>query len=298
MRAVAYMNKLRGWVHHALERSPTPPPLVEDPAEALRQSRKGRRVAFACPVARCTHFVGFGLDPRGWHPFVATLEAYRTGVATTYETSLLRAYYAAWKPTSAADAYAGFDAGPAGLRALPPYAFYLVPWASGTPETVAADTSYWVAQENAEHGCPDLTLSEHGLGYFGPVAPAKGELEFRRLASIFERLRVEGYDRRHGDVNVRMLRRGSDLRFVIDGGGYHRAAALAAAGYATMPATLREPVVIAPENAADWPQVRSGLWTKEKALRYFDHLFDFDAKAWAEQRGLLIEQLYDPPSVR
>lgn len=264
--------------------------------KALFQRRGGKRAAFWCPVDHCTHFVGFGLSLRGWHPFVAALLEYRGGLASSYDQSILKDYYERWQPRSAAHAFAGFDMDENFLFELPSYCFYISPWAATTPEDVEQTLEYWTRVENAEHGNPDLDFREHGIGYFGPTHPAKGEMEFARLTGIHDRLISAGYDRRHGDVNVRVLKRGDELRFIVDGGGYHRAAALAAAGHKDMPATFVEPVVIAVEDVDSWPQVRRGTWNRDDAARYFHHLFDFDGRQWAREHGLLLEQKH-PSSV-
>jgi hypothetical protein len=262
--------------------------------EALLLRQGGEPAAFRCPINRCTHFVGFGLAASGWHPFVVALLEYRAGLATSYGESLLREYYETWQPRTAAEAIAGLDPANSLLTDLPPWCFYLTPWTAATPDVVEDTLDYWTRAENAEHGRPDLDFREDGIGYFGPTHPAKGEMEFRRLTAIYDRLASTGYDRRHGDINVRVLRRGDELRFVVDGGGYHRAAALAAAGETTMPAAFVEPFVVVAEDAAHWPQVRRGVWPADEAVRYFHHLFDFDSRAWARDRGLLLEQKHRP----
>lgn len=264
--------------------------------EALLHQQGGGAAAFLCPIGQCSHWVGFNFSPHGWHPFVACLAEYRAGLATRYQGSLLKAFYESWQPRSAADAVAGFHMSGSGLSELPPYCFYLTPWSADTPEQITECLAWWTAEENAEHGNPDLDFREHGIGYFGPTHPAKGEMEFARLTGIHDRLVSAGYDRRYGDINVRALKRGDELRFIVDGGGYHRAAALAAAGHTDMPATFVEPVVIAVEDVDSWPQVQRGTWSRDDAARYFHHLFDFDGREWARQRGLLLEQKH-PSSV-
>jgi hypothetical protein len=268
--------------------APTPP-LMDDAMEALLHRQGGEAAAFRCPIDQCTHFIGFGFSASGWHPFVTTLLEYRAGHVSTYDRSLLRDYYATWQPRSAAEALAGFDVSGA-LTELPSYCFYLTPWTASTPATIAESLAYWTRVENAEHGEPDLDYREHGIGYFGPTHTAKGEMEFRRLTSIYDRLAATGYDRRYGDVNVRVMKRGDELRFIVDGGGYHRTAAFAAAGESVVPATFVEPWVVAEEDVEYWPQVRRGVWSRGDAVRYFHHLFDFDSREWARERGLLLEQ--------
>lgn len=268
----------------------SPPPLLDDPMEALLETQGGREVSFRCPIEHCTHFIGFGFSAMGWHPFVASLLEYRHGLSTCYEDSILRTFYETWQPSNAAEALAGFEAPNPKLRRLPPHCFYLTPWTAATVEQITAETEYWSRKENAEHGDRALEFLKHGLGYFGPTHPAKGRMEFGRLVAIHDRLAKEGYDRSYGDVNVRVLRREHELRFVIDGGGYHRTAALSAAGERTVPARFRTCFTINAEDAELWPQVRRRVWNLRDAVSYFHHLFEFDSREWARRQGLLLEQ--------
>jgi hypothetical protein len=269
-----------------------PPPLAGDPMEALLLMQAGESAAFLCPIDQSTHFVGFGFSTSGWHPFVAALVEYRLGLAASYDASILKDYYEAWRPDTAAAALAGFELRGSALSDMPPHCFYVTPWSATTPELMTELVIWWSACENEEHGDSSLDFRDHGLGYFGPTHPAKGELEYRRLTTIFERLRATGYDRSHGDVNVRLLARGAELRFIVDGGGYHRTAAMSAAGMQQVPAVFREPFAIRVEDVDYWPQVRRGVWNRDDAVRYFHHLFDFDSRGWARERGLLLEQKY------
>lgn len=61
---------------------------------------------------------------------------------------------------------------------------------------------------------------------------------------------------------------------------------MTALGFQTIPARFHRQHVVDIEMAEHWPQVRSGLWTQEQAEAYFNHLFDFDSRAWARARGL------------
>lgn len=81
------------------------------------------------------------------------------------------------------------------------------------------------------------------------------------------------------------LKRGSEYRYLRIGRGFHRTVVMAALGYETVPATFQQPFVSNLDNVDYWPQVRRGVGTREDAIRYFHHLFD-----WASDRGLLLEQ--------
>jgi hypothetical protein len=145
-------------------------------------------------------------------------------------------------------------------------------------------------KENERTGYPDVGIEE-GYKYFGPVSPRKGQIEYGRLCNVFESIKSNGFKRSpgwDGDIGGFLLRRGDDYRFVISF-GHHRLAAVAALGYETVPVKIIHPVVVDRRDAPHWPQVKHGVWTQAEALRYFDHLFDFDSRTWAKRRGLVVE---------
>src|SRR5690606_36859172 len=136
-----------------------------------------------------------------------------------------------------------------------------------------------------EHGLA-YDVDRDGSPYHGPTSRALAAIEVRRLQEIAAVLRVQGYDRAYGDSLFYLVRRGGEFVAVKFGSGYHRTAAMAALGAPTIPAQLRPPHAVDVVDVDDWPQVRSGLWSRVAALRYVDHLFEFDARAWARDRGL------------
>ncbi len=60
-----------------------------------------------------------------------------------------------------------------------------------------------------------------------------------------------------------------------------------ALGERTIPAVFKTPCLYDVADVAYWPDVRSGIWSKEEAIRYVDHLFEFDPRSWAREHGLL-----------
>lgn len=98
-------------------------------------------------------------------------------------------------------------------------------------------------------------MDKDGFAGFGPVSKEKGILEFRRLIDIYESLKSNGYDRRHGDIGVLVLKRGEDYRYLNSGDGYHRTAALAALNYSKIPVRFVNPWIISIVDINYWPQV-------------------------------------------
>jgi hypothetical protein len=259
-----------------------PPPLYDDPLEALYLTLQNRRpVAFKCPTAALVSYEGFGFAPEAWHPLVAaTRELDRRGPGAA--AAFLDRYYALHRPRSAAEAYLGFDAAPPLYRSLPPQLLYLPPWEPGSVDEARARIARFIEADNREHGRGDLTAERDGFLTFGPVTPAKRELELRRLARLYAALTRTGFDRAKGECECALVKRGREFR-CVPGPGYHRAAVAVALDAAWVPMRCKEvgPFFVDVAYVEYWPQVRSGLWSRRQALAYVDYLFEYDAAEWA-----------------
>jgi hypothetical protein len=265
-----------------------PIPLVDDPSEALHRVQRGVPTAFDCPLEIARDTRGFSFAPDGWHPWVAELRDQDRDVdAADAAPPLLQRYSASFRPMDALEALAGFEPdAPCGLVDLGPDLFWVTPWCAWTPEEMAGAVRDWVGRGAREHGLTDFDPGRDGSPYHGPTSRRLAEVEARRLREAAISLRRDGYDRRFGDSLFYLVRRGAEQVAVKFGGGYHRTAVMAAIGAPTLPAQLRPPLAVDVDDVDDWPQVRSGLWSRRAAVRYIDHLFDFDAVAWARDRGL------------
>jgi hypothetical protein len=250
--------------------------------------RFGVPAAFECPLEIARDTRGFSFGPDGWHPWVAELRDQATREpAADATSSSLRRFLASFQPRDALEAPTGFEPdAPCGLADLPPGLFWVTPWCAWTPTEMARAVRDWVGRGAREHGLVDFDPRRDGSPYHGPTSTRLAEVEARRLREAAAVLRRDGYDRRFGDSLFYLVRRGRDQRAVKFGAGYHRTAAMAALGASTIPAQLRPPLAVDVDDVDDWPQVRSGLWSRRAAIRYVDHLFDFDAAAWARDRGL------------
>lgn len=267
------------------------PRLFDCPLEALLYSQGGKPSRFNCPVNLSTHCVGLGLGEASWNPFVEMLSQYREDPGLTYQDSILKIYFDSWAPTTAAHAIAGFHDVPKRFHNLPPYQLFLSPWSSLSERDVEEDTIWWNQKDNREHGGEGLSFPGDGWAFFGPVSTAKGELEFNRSVQLFQSIKSNGYDVTCGGVGVTLLKRGSDYRYLIGGGGYHRAAVMRALGFETFPAQFHRNSVVDVADVELWPNVRNGLWAPDQASAYVDHLFDFDGRGWAEEMGFLDRKL-------
>jgi hypothetical protein len=287
-RFVRDVVRAAGFEVRRLDQSPErPAELFEDPLAALHHARAGVPAAFTCRLQDICDPLGFSFAADGWHPWVAEVVDQSRRASDGFEGSYLERYFESFQPRTALEALPGFvPDGPCGLSSLPNHLFWLAPWEASSVDALDAGIREWIGRGARERGLVDFDLARDGNPYHGPVSRELGEVEVRRLRAVTTALRAAGYDRRFGDSLVYLVRRGRELRVVKYGSGYHRTAAMAALGHVTIPARLRPPHAVDVVDVDDWPQVRSGMWSRTAALRYVDHLFDFDAVAWARDRSL------------
>lgn len=261
------------------------PKLYDDPLEALYIMQGGERAAFACSIDQITDFQGLSFNRDKWHPFVAAIEGSRLNYNSFYE--ILNKFYSEHQPINAEDAVIGFNKCPAVFRKLSPHMYYLLPWISSSFEKIDFNVKFWNEKDSLKHGGKSLHLNFHGFKLHGPVSKELLNLESKRLANVTKSIEGKGYDRSHGDIGVVMLKRNDEYLFSIMGGGHHRTAAMAALGYKWIPARFFQPFFIDIKDVDYWPQVRRGIWKREEAIAYINHLFDFDSSIWAREKGLI-----------
>jgi hypothetical protein len=288
----ASLRRLRrlGVRDHALH---PPPALAAHPMEAVLAQRSGIMLPFVCPVGSIVMLNGMGFCEASWHPFTAVLKERKQAAGSTYEGSVLARFYAVWTPAQAAEAIVGFENAPRSFAALPSYGYHQSPWSFETTQATLDQLRNFYSADYEEHGCSDLRLERDGFKYHGPVSRALGVCEYQRLVKVYDSLAAGGYDRAHGEVNVYVLRRGTELRFICRG-GVHRVAASSALDRANIPARLCPPFLVDAVEFNFWPAVLNGTWTPSQALEYFNHLFDFDAREWAVGMGLTGMSLEQP----
>jgi hypothetical protein len=285
-------KRVLGSMGYELRRAPNrqaaaPPPLLDDPMAAVHLARGGTAVAFECPLEMVRDTQGFSFAADGWHPLVAAIHDQLGRRGDQYRGSVLQRYFASFQPPTALDAIPGFNVEErCELAELPPHLFGLTPWFAASAARLDQDVRRWSGGDAAKHGLVEFDLDRHGVAYFGPASEELGEMEIRRLRWVYQAIKAQGFDRDKGDCRFYLVRRDGDIRAVALGGGRHRTSAMAALGRAFIPAQFEPPIAIDVRDVAEWPQVRSGVWSQKDALRYVDHLFDFDALEWARQRQL------------
>lgn len=258
-----------------------PPPLCDDPLEVLHRRNSHDHVALNCPLSECVAFNGMSLSREGWHPFVQAASEYIESGVREYEGSCLETYYATWQPRNGREALIGAVHGPEILERYPSYITH-APWSRRSVEERTAYVARVIEIENSSFGDAPLVPSD-GYGLHGPTSNRKGQLEYERLINIVDAVRKRGYSRAAGDVIVRVLHRAGQFRYLIVH-GHHRTAAMAALGYECIP-TIPE-ILLDSQQVDHWPGVYGHAWSREEALVYFTHLFDFDSLSWAREHHL------------
>lgn len=260
--------------------------IVDCPLEALSLEQDGKNVVFMCPLDKVVSPMGFSYSPETWHPFVETVREFSEGDCESYESSVLKKYYEKWTPDNAAEALVGFEKPPSLFYDQPAHIHRLYPWKASGVEKIDKEIRSWAHKDNMEHGYVRWKLETDGYQFHGPVSHEKGNLEFKRLTKLYKTIKKEGYNLTFGGVSVLMLRNGDEFRFIQAGPGIHRTAVMAGLGYELIPAEFKRCCVIDIDFVDYWPQVLKGIWSRESAVAYFNYLFNYNSRAWANKIGL------------
>lgn len=267
-----------------LRRIPTEPlpRMFRSPLQAMLNAESGTPTSVEVEISSCVAINGMSFGPEAFHFFVPTVNEYLNSGHSAYIGSHLHHYYTTWKPANAQESLICSFSETTFLAEYPSHLLH-IPWNMLTPGERLLQLEQTIQRESERYGNIALNVSD-GMTSHGPTTIRKGELEFRRLIDVVKSIQRQGYDRLLGDIDIEVLKRGSELRFRVLH-GQHRVAALSGLGYSTLPCRPR--ILVDVEKVDEWPQVKLGTWKKQNAIDYFNHLFDFDSRAWAGRLGLL-----------
>lgn len=215
----------------------------------------------------------YSLASNSKHPFIVATKAaissddYQKALKTT-----LTGYYDLVQPLTASS-WLGFDEGEVeALDNQPPW-LTLLPWENTSLEQKNQGRASCASQDSEEHGSK-LNINK-GWRDFGPVSEEVLDLEVKRLHSLILSIEENGIlrdDSEGGDIGaVVLMNENSDYRWLVEWGGQHRAAVISAMGYKNT--TIRVWQVIERKDVELWPNVVSGVYSKESALKIFDRIF-------------------------
>jgi hypothetical protein len=244
-----------------------------DPIEGLYQAGE-RPFLVDVPASLCRAFDFFPLDNS--NPFVQTLSAYASGEVDSYTGSPLERFYESWQPFSIADAQ-GVGGPCVGILGQPAHSAKIWPWRPGANYQYHQNRLLRREFIRVSKAARVTHQSFRGTLAFGPVSSAFAEVTFHRLTSILRSIRERGYvpasSREH--IHGRLLIDGSEVRVSVLG-GKHRAAALAALQFGSIPVMFggsKQPVAIRRTDVLLWPNVINGFYTTDQALTVFDRVF-------------------------
>lgn len=184
-------------------------------------------------------------------------------------SAVLRAYYEAVQPGNAAQ---WLDISPdSALATEPPWAAVL-PWRARTVASYRQVHEEAALVENRSVGW-DVGISEGWLPC-GPVSERKIRIEAERILRVLRLIKENGYirsDEPDGDIRVTALVDEAHAWRWLVSAGSHRAAAVAALGYESIP--VRVNLVISRGDAPFWKHVVEGLFSLDEALAVFDRIF-------------------------
>ncbi|MFD1446447.1 hypothetical protein [Oceanobacillus profundus] len=219
-------------------------------------------------IDKCCDEQGFTYKKNGWHYLCETMKQYTKNPRITYRRSILFYYYKKYQPVSFFDSI--FYNGPKSQRKIEDK-WYQLPWVEGMPSYI------------------DLKNEDHQ--HFGPNSDRFGEKELRRIISVYEMIKLNGYlPKKYKDGYIRgyFLQKNNDYRFLITG-GQHRIAALAVLEQKKIPVKI-EPLrkrFINVKEVNEWPQVMNGFHEKDMAIEIFNSYFRNDGREKAKKMGLL-----------
>lgn len=224
------------------------------------------------PIDRCrSHMLGFTAQG---NPFVKTLKAHSKSKGI-YSGSILENYYNKFSPDTMKSVLKSNNSS---LDKYHPMAT-VMPWGTSTPEQklpricVNPDASNLFSMEAKKLGLSEK--NNYGWQFFGPVSEDLGQLEYKRLISVFNSIKDNGYlPEQHGFIHGQFLVSDNNWTWV-NIGGKHRFASLAALDYKNIPVALTSrssALFIRRDDVEYWPNVKNGLFSKEDAINIFDQI--------------------------
>ena len=229
---------------------------------------------FEADLEKCRSLNGFGYTGQAWDHFAAALKEALENPELTYDESILKHFYEAFRPQNRKEHYFGYEAGD---FAPLDRGWTLLPWM----ETKNRQLNPVKSPES----------SPGGNHHYGPNTDDFGQREFEKLKKTYRMIGKRGYLPEifpDGYILGYILKDGDDYRLLICE-GQHRAAVLGLLGYETCKVKFSPdhlPVVDI-KNIKKWPQVQSGLYSKELAEKVFYYYFKEDGRRKAKELGLL-----------
>ncbi len=204
------------------------------------------------------------------HPFViATKQALNSKDPKQSIRNILEIFYQSYQPDSAAsllsiEENSKLNQEPAWAAVMPWNHESLYIWKNNQQKSALI--------QNSKLG---LTIGlKDGWSWCGPVSDKKLNIEVERLYNVFNSIKENGYKRdssQDGDIQTYALINKDDWVLQTQT-GQHRSAVLSGLGYDQIPTRVTKTIY---RSQVDyWPNVISGLYSRETALAIFDNVFN------------------------
>lgn len=228
------------------------------------------------PTSRCRTQLWNTLEA-GRNPFVKTIIEYGDNKSTRYQTSALKTYYNSYVPRNAAEVIRLNNHQM--LKQIPPGG-YILPWDNQSVEDTIKIRERVAQNENRKEGNQMGLWAGHTD--FGPVNDQKGEIEFSRLVKISDHIKKQGFIEKPympdgGIKGYFLIGENDDWCFIVKS-GKHRAYALSALGYTSIPVVLDAGLQILKRthDLSFWPQVRNGVFSEKEASTVANNILDVE----------------------
>lgn len=226
------------------------------------------------PVSKCRTQLWNTLE-KSKNPFVITIEEYNDSKAKEYNTSAIKSYYKYYAPQNAAEVLK-LNTNEV-LQQISAYG-YILPWDNRSVADMIKIRERDARGENRKEG-KELGLSA-GHTDFGPVDDEKGEIEFKRLVKVFANLQKQGYIEKPylNDGAIKgyfLIGENEDWCFIVKS-GKHRAYALSALGYTSIPVMVDTSLGVLKRisELRFYPQVKQGVFSEKEAALLFNRILD------------------------
>lgn len=267
----------------------TPPPY----ATLKVFKKKNKTLLFNANIKEGRGTPLWSLATPSYHPFVIAGRAWLTNEGSEkYKASIVREilnqYYVLVAPKDVSQLFDIYSHRQE-LCSLPVFSA-VMPWWSSDPYGRMSKVEETTMRENERSG--RRIGIEFGWPWVGPARAEKVSIEADRLIHVMESISRFGYKRHNGlegDMQV-------DVLVNADGGwvwqvksGQHRACALAALGFGTIP--IRCGQIIHRNAVTIWPNVQRGIYSIEEALNIFDNSFSGALPAFASGWISFVDEL-------
>lgn len=247
---------------------------IKDPRVAKYAARKSTFLIDA-DFENCISFFRFSCEKDGDNPFIQTVKQYLQNGDIDYSGSVLEDYYNKY-PSNVAEMYNLKGEVHEDLIQFPP-SCVVFPWEKCGMRDRKEFRQKQAKKETTRRG--NKLSFKDGYGFIGPTNRERGELEVSTLVELTKSIQKNDYLRGNGhteDIRASVLIRGTDYMYFLKDGN-HRVSVLAALDYETVPLRILPtsvPAFIYRDEVQFWPNVKSGLYTEEQALKIFDIIFE------------------------